>query len=321
MLAHQLIKKLNIRYFILITLAAGFLVLSAVFTGYAAPLTTPPAFVGSKTPTGPWTVVQPASSATPEPISSTTAPSLVNNDGPFFIYLPIIVKPQYTITAEGIALISAITVAQQAPDQNIFVDPTAPNPTITGSPAPGTPGTPGTGTPKTTVTPTATPTLGPILIPDGDIEGGGDQSQSRWTRFSLKGHRVIFDNDVDSGPPRLPVSPSSGGAMVWLGGDDNELSFVQTTFFLPAERPFLFHYADIRSEDPICAKDLFSNGTVAEQLRLATGNTVNNLQSDVAGLIITADGLPSGVATLDLCAARAGQFTVVYNTNGYAGGR
>jgi hypothetical protein len=319
----QILGSLNKKYFVLSLSFMAFLLISTTFTSYAASSAAESQAL-LQTPTNAWVAVN--VTVTPEPLF--TPLSSQTNDGPYFVFLPIIVKsPVYRYTPEGIMVLWAI-VSPPGPSNNSHavsqVTITPPNPTLdpnvtpVDTPGPGSPTF--TPTPKITVTPTGTATPLARLIPDGDFEGGGDQSQSLWSRFSLQGHRVIFDNDIDDDLPELPIAPFSKSAAAWLGGDDSELSYVETSFFLPAELPFLTNKYYIHSVDPACAHELFSDFTVETQFRFANPDSLNNLQSDVGGLIIT-DGSLVGVFALDLCAPEqtTGWGSIVYNTFPFRG--
>ena len=308
-------RKYNIRYAFLLVVVMLILVLSAAFTEGSVSSASDAGFLGD-TPTNVWTVVKSdaVKQGTPEP--NTSAKITFFQDNPTTIFLPIIMKRPYRFDPDGTLIVEALWKTFTLPviSPNILITLTPPDPTSSVTPGTGSP----TAKPSITATSTGTPT--PEMIPDGDFEGGGDQSQTRWRVFSLRDHRVIFDDDLNQGLPELPVSPFSGSAMAWLGGDDSELTYIETDFFLPADKPFIWHQYYLYSEDPTCATDIFSDLTVRTQFRFANANSLNNLQSDVGGLIIT-DGVNEGVFVLDLC-ARDGTFitgSIVYDTSFFAG--
>ena len=333
---HVLWDKANIKYLSLVILLAMLLLLSRVLTGQAASSSEQVTdfsknIVQAGTPTPQGAKVEPtptdhlpATSEIKSPVDSgIVLAETVEVSTQTFIFLPIILKSQvYKYTPEGLMLIEAFRLPPEAKGvDSAQVTITPPIPTgvpPVDTPGPGTPTY--TPTPKLTLTPTPTQTPTPQLIPDGDLEGGGDQSASGWRTFSLQGHRVIFDNNVNTGPPVLPIAPFSGSAAAWLGGDDSEISFIEREVVIPFGSPFLSAKYYIHSTDPTCASTLFSDFTVATQFHFANANSLNNLQSDVGGLIIT-DGVTTGVATLDLCGPTQtnGWATIVYDTRFFAG--
>ncbi len=164
----------------------------------------------------------------------------------------------------------------------IVIDPTPPPPppTKTTTPTPTETGTPTlvptpapTNTPKPTTTPTATastktptstytpkptafvsPTASrtptPILLPNGNFE----QGITYWNIYSLRG----FSSDTiitQLNNPQLPFKAFEGEWATWLGGDDNEINYIQQTltFAIPNEQPYLAHEILIQSYDTHCA--------------------------------------------------------------------
>ncbi len=239
------------------------------------------------------------------------------------VYLPTILKsPAYRYTPEGIMLLAANIIAPhpqgQIANQQVQITPPLPTPEPGQTPVPTTgPGTPTyTPTPKSTLTPTPTNTREPVLINNGDFEDGS----SGWRTFSLKDYPVVFDNDSDE-LPEMPISAFSESQAVWLGGDDSELTYVETEVFIPFDLPYLTNAAYTYSDDPVCASELFSDFTVATQFTFANAGTLNNLQSDVGGLIIYENGTPQATFTVDLCAGNATNswVLVVYNTFPFRG--
>jgi hypothetical protein len=316
----QILGQFNLKYVILSLVFAAFLILSGVFTGFASE---PPNFSKASSPTTIWSSAKVAPLVTPHAVQ---VAQLQQAD--FQLFLPLIIKQTpLRFGPDGLGLLDAILLAPSASANREVVAAqvtlTPPNPTVTPggaststpvpTPLPGSPTF--TATPKLTVTPTASPTPTPELIPNGDFEDGEDG----WTTFSLRDHRIIFDEGNDE-LPELPISPTSGDWAVWLGGDDSELSYIQRTIFLPANKPVIAHRYYIHSVDPVCASDLFSDFTVATQFRDGNENTLNNLQSDVGGLIIS-DGNTTATYVIDLCARMGtnGWGTIIYDTRFFGG--
>ncbi len=92
-------------------------------------------------------------------------------------------------------------------------------------------------------------TSNPIL--NSDFEDGPDGS---WTEYSALGWDLIIN---ESGPLPFPgsVTPHSGSWAVWLGGADDEISYIAQSVTIPSSDPVLVYRYWIASED-ICANDL-----------------------------------------------------------------
>jgi len=81
-------------------------------------------------------------------------------------------------------------------------------------------------------------------IVNGDLEDG----PTAWVEYSKNGWDLIVDN--------LPgiVTPHSGAWAVWLGGDYDELSYVEQQVTVPPSSPYLAYWHWISSEDT-CGHD------------------------------------------------------------------
>ena len=155
--------------------------------------------------------------------------------------------------------------------------PTA-TPTVTGTPPTATPTLPAraflpqvmrqnTPTSTATPTPTSTPTVQPGLIVNGDFEQGPSVG---WQEYSAQGYPLI----LNSGFPGT-VAPHSGQYAVWLGGADDEISYVRQTVTIPAGASILSFWAWIASEDS-CGWDfggVIVNAAVANQFDLCEGTS------------------------------------------------
>ena len=164
------------------------------------------------------------------------------------------------------------------------IDPAATaTPTATSSPTPTvTPtvtGTPPTATPTPTATatflaraflpqimrqnpPTPTPTPTAIPLVNADFEQGPGAG---WQEYSLLGYDLIVNDFGDNA-----ITPHSGQWAAWLGGDDNEISYVRQTVSIPTGASILSFWAWIGSEDS-CGFDfggVMVNATVADQFDL-----------------------------------------------------
>jgi len=90
-------------------------------------------------------------------------------------------------------------------------------------------------------------TTPPDPILNGDFEAG----QVSWTEFSTHGWDLI----INSGFPGT-VTPHGGSWAVWLGGDDDDTSYISQTVMIPAGRSQLHFWYWIASED-VCGYDYF----------------------------------------------------------------
>lgn len=116
--------------------------------------------------------------------------------------------------------------------------------------------------PLPTATPTATPP--PVnVLQNGNFE----QGQVAWQEYSTHGWQLILPAN------NLPVSPHSGSWAVWLGGDDNEISYVSQQATVPAGNTTLTFWYWIASED-ICGYDfggvIINGATVVDVFTLCT---------------------------------------------------
>jgi hypothetical protein len=111
-------------------------------------------------------------------------------------------------------------------------------------------------TPTATVLPpsptatTAPPT--PVALPNGNFE----QGRTIWQEFSTHGWPLI----VHEGPnpaTDLPIPAHSGIWAAWLGGDDDEVAYIQQAVTVPAAAPYLHFWGWIDSGD-VCGYDFAS---------------------------------------------------------------
>lgn len=76
----------------------------------------------------------------------------------------------------------------------------------------------------------------------------------------------------------LPVSPHSGSWAAWLGGDDNEIAYLQQSVYVPVERPYLAYWHWIYSYD-VCGYDFAYvriNGNTVHQYDLCDSSNTND---------------------------------------------
>ena len=102
-------------------------------------------------------------------------------------------------------------------------------------------------TPTATVlppSPTATiarPTQ--VALPNGNFE----QGRTIWQGFSTHGWPLIVHEGPN--PTDLPIPAHSGVWAAWLGGDDDEVSYIQQTVTVPTTAPYLHLWGWIGSDD------------------------------------------------------------------------
>jgi hypothetical protein len=165
--------------------------------------------------------------------------------------------------------------------------PTA-TPTVTGTPPTATPTLPpqaylpqvmndntstptATSTPTrtTTPTPTTTPTQGPsVLVNPGFEQGPG----VGWQEYSSNGWDLILNSDFPGS-----IAPHGGQWLAWLGGDDDEISYVRQSVTIPANASTLRFWMWIASEDD-CGYDfggVLVNNTTVDQFNLCNTADTN----------------------------------------------
>lgn len=102
------------------------------------------------------------------------------------------------------------------------------------------------------------------LLPNGDFESG----PAIWTEASLQGWNLILES------PDFPVDryPHGGNWGVWLGGDDDEIAYVQQQVTVPLGSPTLNYWRWIDSDEDDCGYDfggvLVNSTTVVESYGL-----------------------------------------------------
>lgn len=152
-------------------------------------------------------------------------------------------------------------------------------PTVTGTPPTATPTFPARAflpqvskpnTPTPTLTPTRTPTATPIVSNNVANPGFEQGPTVGWEEYSLHDWDVI----INSGFPGS-VTPHTGQWAAWLGGDDNDISFVRQSVAIPTGATVLRYWAWIASADA-CGYDfagvLVNNSQVVEQYDLCNSN-------------------------------------------------
>jgi hypothetical protein len=82
------------------------------------------------------------------------------------------------------------------------------------------------------------------IIVNADFESG----QTGWTEYSTHGWDLILSS--------LPVPPHSGSWAVWLGGGDDETSYIQQQVTVPTSSTDLTYWHWIASQENVCGNDL-----------------------------------------------------------------
>jgi hypothetical protein len=113
-------------------------------------------------------------------------------------------------------------------------------------------------------------------IANCDFESG---SNGQWTEYSLNGFKIIY---LCSDPSVCnDVTPHSGVYLAWLGGANNETSYLQQQVFISSSTPFLTYWQWIESDD-FCGSDygtnydyvqVLINGTQVDKYDLCTGTS------------------------------------------------
>jgi hypothetical protein len=80
----------------------------------------------------------------------------------------------------------------------------------------------------------------------GIVNGNFESGTTGWVEFSTHGWDIIITG--------APVTPRSGAYLAWLGGDDEDLSYVQQDVTISAGTPYLVYWHWIASDD-VCGWD------------------------------------------------------------------
>lgn len=123
-----------------------------------------------------------------------------------------------------------------------------------------------------TPTPTPTPTSPPNVVANPGFEQGRNAG---WQEYSTHGWTVIMNSGFPTG-----VSAHGGQWLAWLGGADDEISYIHQSVTIPANASILSYWAWIASAD-VCGYDfggVMVNSTVVSTFNLcqstATGGWV-----------------------------------------------
>jgi hypothetical protein len=104
---------------------------------------------------------------------------------------------------------------------------------------------------------------------NGIVNGDFETGSTGWTEYSYQGWSII----LNSGFPGS-VTPHSGSWVAWLGGDDDEIAYIQQQVTISAGAPYLSYYHWIASED-FCGYDfgeVLINGILVNDYSLCSDN-------------------------------------------------
>jgi subtilisin family serine protease len=119
-------------------------------------------------------------------------------------------------------------------------------------------------------------------ISNGDFE----QGRVAWTEYSYHKFPLILQH-TDLPDPDLPVIPYDGTWAVWLGGWDNEISYIQQQVFVPATKPYLAYWHWIGSQESFCTYDygeVIVNDVVVEKYYLCGASNTGGWVKKVVNL-------------------------------------
>jgi hypothetical protein len=112
------------------------------------------------------------------------------------------------------------------------------------------------------------------------VNGNFEQGHVAWTEYSTHGWELI----VQSFPGA--VTPHDGTWAAWLGGEFDDISYIQQQVLVPADQPYLSYWQWIASEDA-CGYDIggvYVNGTVIEEYELCSDNNTGGWVQRVINL-------------------------------------
>ena len=117
----------------------------------------------------------------------------------------------------------------------------------------------------------------PAPLSNGNFESGA----TGWTQYSTHGWPII----VNSGFPGT-VTPHGGSWAAWLGGEYDDISYVQQSVGVPAGTPYLAYWHWIASQDA-CGYDfggVLVNGSVVDVYGLCTSTNTGGWVKHVVNL-------------------------------------
>lgn len=121
---------------------------------------------------------------------------------------------------------------------------------------------------------------GGSLLPltNGDFERGS----TGWTEFSQNGWSLILSFDSINN-----LDAHSGLYGVWLGGDNDEIAFVEQLVTVPTAEPYLAYWHVIGSNESSCGNDIggvLVNGVVVDSYGLCEANSTASWEKYVVNL-------------------------------------
>lgn len=119
------------------------------------------------------------------------------------------------------------------------------------------------------------PPVNPIVNP------GFESGATGWTQYSTHGWTLILNSGYPTG-----VTPHGGSWLVWLGGDYDEISYIQQQVTVPASTPYLSYWHWIASQDS-CGYDfggVLVNGTVVSVYNLCSSQNTGGWVKHVVNL-------------------------------------
>ncbi|OGN94223.1 MAG: hypothetical protein A2Y88_03135 [Chloroflexi bacterium RBG_13_48_10] len=143
-------------------------------------------------------------------------------------------------------------------------------------------------TPTQTPTPTPTLVLEPVLFPNGDFE----QGPNIWEESSSNDWELILQYNYGLPDDRPPYD---GDWAAWLGGETDEISWIQQVIQVPFDLPYMSYWYWIDSEDN-CGYDVamvLVNGEVADFYWLCVDNNTSGWVQRVVDLSAYAGSLVS----------------------------
>jgi hypothetical protein len=156
-----------------------------------------------------------------------------------------------------------------------------------------------------------------LIIGSNSLTPASINPPLNWTRFSRIGYELFFTQSSD--PLRLPIPAESGIWATWLGGDNNEISYIEQQVHVPISNPFLIFSYWIQSYDSFCGTQLFSISQLLSDF-VAT-SPVGGLPVDMGGVVIDDNSGVLGVVVTDLClnSQTNGWSFVIINLSQYSG--
>ncbi len=115
------------------------------------------------------------------------------------------------------------------------------------------------------------------------INGDFEQGPIAWTEHSNYGYELILQ------AADLLVPPYDGSWAVWLGGDYDEVSYIQQQVVVPSTNPYLSYWYWIASQELICSDyfdvgGLLINGVMVDSYLLCNANDTNGWVKRVVNL-------------------------------------